>query len=73
MEKSQLENIGNTQLFFLLKILLDNSDDTLEGIIYDGDIMESDSFIESCDSAGNIIGISLDYPIDQNYIVSVLK
>jgi hypothetical protein len=64
MERSKLENIGNTQLFFLLKKVKDEY--YYNKIGYDE--IEDSSFLESCDTAGRIVGITdLDF-LDYNYI-----
>ena len=62
MEKSRLENIGNVQLYFLLKSVID---------LYSGKIgneIGDEEFRDACDNAGKIIGLTnLDY-LDYNYI-----
>jgi hypothetical protein len=65
MEKSKLENIGNVQLFFLLKkIMLVLNDNIPE--------MNDYGFADLCDEAGKIVGLELTYE-DYNYIVATLK
>jgi len=65
MEKSILENIGNVQLFFLLKEIM---------LVLNNNIPEMNDygFADSCDKAGKIVGIELTYE-DYNYIVATLK
>ena len=67
MERSKLENISNTQLFYLLKNVIK----LLDGF-RDGDI-EHPGFSHDCDSAATIVGLDLSFPIDENYIASTLK
>jgi len=64
MEKSKLENIGNTQLFFLLKKVKDEY--YYDKIGY-GEIEDS-HFLESCDTAGGIVGLTDLNFLDYNYI-----
>ncbi len=71
MEHSQLENIGNTQLFFMIKSILNEIE--LSDIIRDKDIMEDSQFIDTCDDSGKIVGIELEFAIDHNYLASTIK
>jgi hypothetical protein len=65
MEKSKLENIGNTQLFYLLKSFVSISDETNPD-------MDDYNLSDNCDEASRIVGLELTFPVDQNYIVSTL-
>lgn len=65
MEKSKLENIGNTQLFYLLKSFVSISDETNPD-------MDDYNLSNNCDEASRIVGIELTFPVDQNYIVATL-
>lgn len=68
MEKSKFENIGNTQLFFTLKFIVENTSSSR----FDYSDIEDSSFRSDCDNAGSIVGITgLDF-IDYNYLLSVL-
>ena len=68
MEKSKFENIGNTQLFFTLKFIVEN---TSSSRFYYSDI-EYSEFRRDCDNAGSVVGITdLDF-IDYNYLLAVL-
>ena len=71
MERSQLENIGNTQLFFLIKSIA--NEHSLSDIYRDRDIMEDNSFISACDDAGKIVGLELEFAIDHNYLAATIK
>lgn len=73
MEKSKLENIGDVQLFFLIKNLLLEYDYTLETLIKDREIMEDSSFLDSCDNACKIVGIDSEFPIDANYLAAIIR
>ena len=73
METSKLEKIGNVQLFFLLKQLISSYDYTVKDIIKDSEIIEDSSFLDACESAGNVIGIDIEYPIDNNYLAATIK
>ena len=66
MEKSKLENIGNTQLFYLLKGFISISQESNPD-------MDDYNLADNCDEASRIVGLELSYPIDQNYIVATLK
>ena len=66
MEYSKLENIGNAQLFYLLKSFVSISDETNPDM---GDYNLSNN----CDEASRIVGIELTFPVDQNYIVATLR
>jgi hypothetical protein len=72
MKKSKLENIGNIQLFFLIKQIILNSGYSLKTITQLNNIIEQDGFLETCDEAGRILGIFLE-KIDYNYIVSTIN
>jgi hypothetical protein len=71
MEHSQLENIGNSQLFFMIKSILNEIE--LSDIIRDKDIMEDSQFIDTCDDSGKIVGVELEFIIDHNYLASTIK
>jgi hypothetical protein len=71
MERSQLENIGNTQLFFLIKSIA--NEHSLSDIYRDIYIMDDNSFISACDDAGKIVGLELDFAIDHNYLAATIK
>ena len=62
-KKSQLEKVGDVQLFNILKLTLKNIGD--EGHEHN---MESDTFIDSCHKAMNFVGHKIKTPIDENYI-----
>jgi len=65
MEKSKLENIGNKQLFYLLKSFILKSNDSTPD-------MEDYGLSNNCDHAAKIVGLDLNFPIDENYIVATL-
>ena len=65
MEKSKLENIGNKQLFYLLKSFISKSNDSTPD-------MEDYDLSNNCDHAAKIVGLDLNFPIDENYIVATL-
>jgi hypothetical protein len=68
MEKSKFENIGNTQLFFTLKFIVENTSSSR----FDYSDIEYSSFRSDCDNASSIVGITgLDF-IDYNYLLAVL-
>ena len=68
MEISKLENIGNTQLFFILKFVNENHSYNE----YSFDDIENSDFKENCDSACKIAGIGdIDF-IDYNFILASL-
>ena len=66
MKKSKFENIGNAQLFFLLKLTLKN----LNGDTPD---MSEDYTIIAIDEAASTVGLNTYFPIDHNYVVSCLS
>jgi len=72
-EKSQLENLKDVQLFYLLKTVGNEHHPGIQDIINDRDIIEDSGFLDSCESAGTIIGLSLEYPIDPNYIAATIR
>lgn len=67
MEKSKLENIGNAQLFYLLKNFISLRDGDVSGDV------EDYQFADDCDEAAKIVGIDLHYPLDINYIASTIR
>lgn len=73
IEESQLEKIGNVQLFFLLKNVIAITRFSVKEFVRDKYIMEDNNYIVNCDSAGKIMGIELNYPLDHNYILSTLR
>jgi hypothetical protein len=72
MEKSNLENLSNGQLFFLLKFVI-NDYGMDKKYILRSDIMEDSGFHDSCDSAGRMMGFEIEYPIDPNFIASTIQ
>jgi len=66
MEKSKLENIGNTQLFYLLKSFISITNDLSPQ-------MDDYNLSNNCDEASQIVGVELTFPVDQNYIVATLR
>jgi hypothetical protein len=72
MEKSNLENLSNGQLFFLLKFIINDYNGTLKNILHPK-IMEDSEFFESCDSAGRMMGFEIEFPEDQNYIAATIQ
>lgn len=71
--KSQLENLKDVQLFYLLKSVGNEHHSGIEDIISDPNIMEDSSFHDSCDSAGRLMGLDMEYPTDYNYIAATIK
>jgi len=71
MEKSKLESLPDSQLFFLLKLVIGEYGNLKH--ILRLDIMEDSGFHDSCESAGRIMGVSIEYPIDPNYIASTIQ
>ena len=68
-EKSTFENIGDVHLFFFLKALqkINGSEDITE-------LQITDNYLpEVCDKAASIVGLSLEFPTDQNYIIALIK
>jgi len=63
-EKSQLEETGDGILFFLIQFLIKEC----EPLSLKEASMDDSIFIRACDNAANSIGITLEYPIDHNYI-----
>ena len=72
-DKSQLENLKNVQLFYLLKSVGDEYHSGIEDIVINRNIMEHTSFQDSCDSAGRLMGLDMEYPTDYNYIAATIK
>lgn len=68
MEKSKLENIGNIQLYYILKFIVD-------GWYYhkfDYNDIEQESFKELCDESCRLVGFNdLDY-VDYNFLDACL-
>lgn len=71
MEKSQFENIGNAQLFFVIKNI--GVEVSLKEVVKSLVIMEDNDFLIACDNAGKIVGIELEFPIDHNYLAATIK
>jgi hypothetical protein len=71
MERSELESIGNNELYYLIKLISNNYD--LGDIINDSKIMTDGDFITACDEAIRVFGKSLEFPIDYDYLASVIK
>ena len=67
MERSKLENVGNTQLYFVLKRVIDEYDEPI-----DDDSIEDSSFMDACETSFRIVGISSAGYIDFNYILATL-
>jgi hypothetical protein len=68
MEISKLENIGNVQLFFILKFVNENHSYNK----YSFDDIEDDDFKGNCDSACKVAGIGdIDF-VDYNFILATL-
>ena len=63
-EKSQLEDTGDGILFYLIQFIIKECKplSLKEASIYDN------IFVSACDNAANSMGITLEYPIDHNYI-----
>ena len=68
-EKSKFEDIGDVHLFFFLKALqkINGNEDITRLEITDS------YFPDVCDKAANMVGLSLEYPIDQNYIIALIN
>lgn len=68
-EKSTFENISDRHLFYymqaLVKVIGKEQFKRVSLTDYD--------FADNCDEAGSIVGIKLNYPIDQNYIMSFIE
>jgi len=71
MTKSQLENMGNIQLFYFIKNIGNNY--SILDIIKDSAVMEDRDFTDACYESSKIMSIDLDFPEDFNYIASVIK
>jgi hypothetical protein len=70
MEKSMLENIGNSQLFFILYMVNENHEYNKFSL----DDITDDKFIRNCDRACKYVGIDIsgiDY-VDYNFILATL-
>ena len=72
-DKSQLENLKDVQLFYLLKSVGNQHHSGIEDIVIDRNIMEDSRFHDSCDSAGRLMGLDMEYPTDYNYIAATIK
>lgn len=72
-DKSQLENLKDVQLFYLLKSVGNEHHSGIEDIVIDRNIMGDSSFHDSCDSAGRLMGLDMEYPTDYNYIAATIK
>lgn len=68
-EKSTFEDIGDVHLFFFLKALqkINRNEDITQLEITDS------YFTETCEKAADIVGISLNFPVDQNYIIALIE
>lgn len=70
MEKSNYENIGNAQLFFLIKLFLENLG---ENYLYEEiNIRDNDTF-NALREASTAVGVECEFPIDINYIISTIN
>ena len=67
MERSKLENVGNTQLYFVLKRVIEEYDEPIGS-----DSIEDSSFMDVCETSCKIVGIGGPYYIDYNYILATL-
>jgi|688.fasta_scaffold10824_20 hypothetical protein len=67
MERSKLENVGNTQLYFVLKRVIEEYDEPIGS-----DSIEYSSFMDVCETSCKIVGIGSPYYIDYNYILATL-
>jgi len=67
MERSKLENVGNTQLYFVLKRVIEEYDELI-----DTDSIEENDFMDACQNSCKIVGIGESSYIDFNYILSTL-
>jgi hypothetical protein len=68
MDNSKLENIGNIQLFHILRYVNEHH----EYNQFSFDDIESDKFKHNCDLACKIMGINDVQFIDYNFILSIL-
>jgi hypothetical protein len=68
MENSVLEKIGNSQLFFILKYIVDNHPYNK----FSFDDIQDDEFKENCDLSCKLVGIGKIYYIDYNFILATL-
>lgn len=68
-EKSTFENIGDAHLFFFMKSLqkINRHEDITQLEITDS------YFPDVCDKAATMVGLTLEYPIDQNYIMALIN
>ncbi len=69
MERSKLENIGNTQLYFVLKRIVNEFGDDYD---FDENDIDRSDFKDECETACKIVGMSEPDYIDYNYILSTL-
>ena len=72
METSNLENLSNTQLYFLLKMTIHTYNMDHKYLLR-SDIMEDNGFIDSCESSARLMGFELEFPIDENYIAATIQ
>ena len=72
-DKSKLENFSNTEIFYLLKSISNEYILGIGDIVNDRDIIQDYSFQNSCDSAGRLMGLDMEYPTDYNYITATIK
>lgn len=72
-DKSQLENLKDVQLFYLLKAIGNEHHSGIEDIVIDRNIMDDSIFHDSCDSAGRLMGLEMDFPTDYNYLAATIK
>jgi len=66
MERSNYENIGNAQLFFLIKLFLKNLGEN------NLDIRDSDTW-DALKESASVLGVGYDFPVDVNYIISTIN
>jgi hypothetical protein len=67
MERSKLENVGNTQLYFVLKRVIEEYDEPIGD-----DSIEESSFLDVCETSCKIVGLGNPDYIDYNYILATL-
>jgi len=70
MVTSKLEKVGNSVLYYILKLILNEY--TMDDIVLDRNILTDTSFKGVCEDSGELVGYDLDI-LDMNYLVATLK
>lgn len=70
MEKSHLETVNDNILFYIIKLII--NDYSVDEIVQDNELIEDNSFTDSCQDAAKVVGLDLSF-LDINYIISTVK